>query len=131
MKTFIKKYLPNIILVIIYGLMWASAVESNYDPERPDHPLTPTPSPVDHLRQLTNFITNKPFSIMLVYCAVCGSAVDQKEIVKEAPFKNLPSPCCELCYHVRDDTDTTISTVAAKSLAKRAEIMAKLNPPAQ
>lgn len=131
MKATIKKHLPTVALVIVYGMIWVSAVESNYDPERPDHPLTRTPGPADHLQQITNFITNKPFSIMLVYCAVCGTLVDQKEIVKEAPFKNLPSPCCELCYNVRDDSDTTIATVAAKSLAKRTEIMARLNQSSQ
>ncbi|MGX5854533.1 hypothetical protein ACWKW6_12855 [Dyadobacter jiangsuensis] len=64
---------------------------------------------------------------MLVICTVCGSTVDQKEIVKEAPFKNLPSPCCELCFNVRDDSDTTIASVAAKSLARRAHINDLLN----
>ncbi len=131
MKTMFKKHLPNLVLVIVYGLIWASAVESNFDPERPELLRAPAPTRADQLKQFTNFLTNKPFSIMLVYCAVCGSTVDQKEIVKEAPYKNLPSPCCELCYNVRDDTDSTISTVAAKSLEKRKEIMAKLNPPTE
>ena len=126
MRRLLKKYLPNIFLLFAYLLLWASAVDSNFDPEHPIIVHLPTQDKSGYLHEFTNFLTNKPFLVILETCIVCGSNVDQKEIVSEAQLKNLPSPCCQICFEIRDDPDSSITTIARKSLAMRKEIMARL-----
>lgn len=58
-----------------------------------------------------------------VTCVVCQTPVEYSEVSQYAAYSGLPSPCCEICFEVRDYTDKSIHTVAAKSLLKRAQMM--------
>ena len=59
-----------------------------------------------------------------VTCVVCGTPVPRDEISTVNQYSGLPSPCCDMCVEVRDYTDKSVETVAAKSLLRRATQLA-------
>lgn len=58
-----------------------------------------------------------------ITCVICGTPVSKEEITNYAAYSGLPSPCCKICFEVRDYSDTSIDTIIEKSLKKRIQTM--------
>ena len=60
-------------------------------------------------------------------CQVCNTDIEQNEVSQYAAYGGLPSPCCKLCFNTNDYSITSIEKLAAKSLLKRAQNLAKID----